>query len=258
MNGPSLFISHGSPLIAMTRTPVGAFLKGLGSRLPRPRAIVCVSAHWETWFTTVTGSPAPGVIYDFTGPRPLYEMTYPAPGDPSLAVHVAELLSGNGIETAVDADRGFDHGVWVPLRLMFPEAAVPVVQLSLRSDLDGRRLFATGRALRPLREEGVLILASGGAVHNLFEIDRRALDAAPTQFARDFDTWLTAAVAGNRIADLMNWRAAAPAPERSHPYPAEHFLPLFIALGAGGGTAGRPIHSSFMHGSLSMAAFQWD
>lgn len=257
MNTPALFISHGSPMIAITETPVGSFLSQLGRQIPRPRAILCISAHWETWLTAVTGSPAPAVIHDFSGPPALHELTYSAPGDPSLAVHVAESLSAADMETSVDADRGLDHGAWVPLRLMFPQAKIPVVQLSLRSDQDSHFLFEMGCALKPLREEGVLILASGGAVHNLYEMGGRPMDAAPEDFVQAFDDWLFDAITRNRTAEIIDWKNAAPNPQRSHPYPAEHFLPLFVALGAGDGGPGRQIHRSYMHGTLSMAAYQW-
>jgi 4,5-DOPA dioxygenase extradiol len=160
------------------------------------------------------------------------------------------------METAVDADRGLDHGAWIPLRFMFPRATIPVVQLSLRSDQDARFLFEMGRTLKPLREEGVLILASGGAVHNLYEIDGRPMNAAPEDFVTAFDAWLCDAITHSRTAEIIDWKNAAPNPERSHPYPAEHFLPLLLALGAGEGP-GRRIHQSFMHGTLSMAAYQW-
>jgi 4,5-DOPA dioxygenase extradiol len=258
MTMPSLFISHGSPLIAIVDTPVGCFLGDLGQEIPAPRAILCISAHWETWFTAVTGSPAPPVIHDFRGPRALHELTYSAPGDPPLAATISETLAAEGMATTVDPQRGLDHGAWIALRFMAPSATVPVLQLSLRTDQDSRFLFQMGRALRPLRDEGVLILASGGAVHNLYEIDGRPMDAPPEAFVRDFDNWLHDAVAGNRTGDLMDWQNTAPDPQRSHPMPAEHFLPLFVALGAGSGSPGRLIHKSFMHGTLSMAAYLWD
>ena len=253
---PSLFVSHGAPTLLTDPCPARDFLAGLGPALPRPRAILCVSAHWTTADPRLTGSPSPGVIHDFHGfPDGLYALDYPAPGDPGLAGRVAGLLDGLG--PAVDPERGLDHGAWVPLRLIYPEADLPVVQLSVSPARGPAWHVALGRRLRPLRAEGVLVLASGGATHNLRDFARHALDAPPQAYAREFADWLTAAVeAGDEdaLADVWN---RAPQAARNHPTP-EHLLPFHVALGAGGGNAGRLLHDSFTFGVLSMAAYAWD
>ncbi len=253
---PSLFVSHGAPTLLTDACPARDFLAGLGDTLPRPRAILCVSAHWTTRDPCVTGSAAPPVIHDFFGfPDALYALDYPAPGDPELAAEIVARLAGLAPE--VDPGRGLDHGAWVPLRLIYPDAELPVVQLSVAPQRDPAWHVELGRRLRPLRDAGVLILASGGATHNLRDFGRHALDAPPQDYARGFADWLQAAIeAGdeNALADVWN---AAPQATRNHPSP-EHLLPLHVALGAGDGAPGRVLHDSFTYGVLSMAAYAWD
>ncbi len=229
-------------------------MAGLGEQLSRPEAILCVSAHWETDRPMVSAAIAPDTIHDFHGfPEALYRLRYPAAGAPALARRVAELLDRDGLGCTVDADRGLDHGAWNPLLLVYPRADVPVTQLSIQQNLDPAHHAAVGRALRPLRREGVLILASGGAVHNLrqFHVDRER----PAPWAVSFDDWLAERVAAGDEHALVSYRETRPEALLAHPR-AEHFMPLFVALGAGGGN-GRALHRSFAHGSLSMAAFAW-
>ncbi|HZN03306.1 MAG TPA: class III extradiol ring-cleavage dioxygenase [Candidatus Polarisedimenticolia bacterium] len=253
---PTLFVSHGAPTLPLDPGPTGPFLKDLGRRLGRPAGVVCVSAHWDTQSPRVTGSPAPETVHDFGGfPEALYSLRYPAPGDPALAQRVVELLGASGRPAAVDPKRGLDHGAWVPLLLMFPAADVPVVQLSVQSHLDARHHFEMGRALHPLRREGVLILGSGGATHNLGTFGRAPVESPAAPWANAFDEWLRAAIEANRSDDLLAWRERAPDPLRNHPTP-EHFMPLFVPLGAATGP-GRRIHSTFTFSTFSMAAFEW-
>lgn len=253
---PALFISHGSPMMAIEPTGVNAFLRDLARDLPRPRAVLCVSAHWETPAPQTSAAASPRTIHDFHGfPPALYRLRYPAPGSPELARRVADLLAQGGIPCDVDPDRGLDHGAWVPLRIMYPRADVPVVQLSIQTGLDGAHHLAVGRALEPLREEGVLVVGSGNATHNLAE--RGPLEAPPVPWARAFDDWLKDAVTEARWGELVNFADAAPDALRNHPTP-DHYLPLIVALGAAGeGARGRRIYAGFTYATLSTAAFSF-
>lgn len=257
---PVLFISHGMPTMALLPGPTGEFLRSLGREIPRPTAILCVSAHWETVWPMATGTARPETIHDFGGfSRELHEMEYPAPGAPELAERAVARLSAAGMDARIDPDRGLDHGAWVPLSLMFPEADVPVVQVSLQGDLDGTHHVALGEALAPFRDEGVLILGSGGATHNLEAMHGRRPDDPPPETVAAFDRWLAGVVEGGRTDDIARFRETAPDPDFNHPYPSEHFLPLLAALGAAGrGVPGRRIHRAFAYGALSLSAFAWD
>jgi 4,5-DOPA dioxygenase extradiol len=252
---PTLFLSHGSPMLPFEDIPARGFIAGLGARLARPRAILCVSAHWETPAPTVGGAERPETIHDFGGfPEALYRLRYPAPGAPDLARRVAGLLGAAGLDCRIDPAQGLDHGAWNPLLLIYPDADIPVAQLALQQPLGPRHHYAMGEALAPLRSEGVLLLASGGAVHNLRQFAGGG--GAPAPWAVAFDDWLADRIAADDRAALLDYRSLRPEAALAHPRD-EHFLPLFVALGAGQGTAGRAIHRSFDEGSLSMAAFAW-
>ncbi|MCR6629334.1 MAG: dioxygenase [Magnetospirillum sp.] len=208
---------------------------------------MAVSAHWATGAPAVSHAAQPETIHDFFGfPPVLYGLDYPAPGAPELATRVAELTSAETV------DYGLDHGAWVPLRLGWPEADIPVAQLSVQPQRDPAHHWRLGRALAPLRDEGVLILASGAATHNLrayFSNDERAAERS-----RSFTDWLSDAVTQGRTDELLDYRARAPEAVFAHPTD-EHLLPLFVALGAGGG-AGRVLHRS-LDGSLAMDTYAW-
>ncbi len=252
---PSVFVSHGSPALVIEDHPARQFLAGLGGRIGRPAAILCVSAHWATATPAVSGASRPETIHDFYGfPEPLYQLRYPAPGAPDLAQRAAALLRGAGIDCAVDPERGLDHGAWNPLLLIYPAADIPVTQLSVQPGSSTAAHVAIGRTLAPLRREGVLVLASGGAVHNLrqFAVDRER----PAEWATEFETWLAGRIEAGDEAALVSYREQAPYARAAHPSD-EHFLPLFVALGAGEGKPGRALHRSFAHGSLAMDAFAW-
>ncbi len=248
-----LFLSHGAPSLLLDGGPAAAFLRGLGRSLPKPKAIVCMSAHWESPGVLFDASPAPRTIHDFSGfPEAMYQMRYPAPGEPALAARAAELCNANGV-AAGTAERGLDHGAWVPLMALFPEAEIPVVQVSLPFASGARGVHAIGRALAPLRDEGVLMLASGGFVHNLREIDWAG--GAPPEWARTFRDWAVSALREKRLDDLFDAEASAPGFARAHPR-AEHWLPLFFAVGAAGDAWDcETLHEGFEHGSLAMDAF---
>lgn len=248
---PSVFVSHGAPTLAIERAPAAEFLQGLEREIGRPRAILAVSAHWEEGHPTVSAAEAPETIHDFGGfPRELYEIRYPAPGAPWLAGRVHELLTGAGIESQVSPGRGLDHGAWVPLRLAWPAAEIPVTQLSLQWGAGPGEHLRLGQALAPLREEGVLILGSGSAVHNLSVIWRAT---ATLDWAARFDDWLFEKVTAGDAPALVEYRSQTPDGRLAHPS-EEHLLPLFVAMGAGG-TAGRSLHRSWTHANLSMAAY---
>lgn len=256
---PAVFVSHGAPTLLIDEGPTHTFLTGFGQLWARPRAIVCISAHWETTTPKVSGSEKPGTIHDFYGfPALLYQASYPAPGDPALAERVVDLLREAGLEADPDPDRGLDHGAWVPLKLAYPAADIPVLQVSLQTVLGPRHHIRLGQTLRPLRDDGVLIMGSGGATHNLSEFRGHAIDAAPPDYVQAFDVWLEDALTSGNTDLLVNYEQAAPSARRNHPT-VEHFMPLFVALGAAGADAkASRIHGAFTYGVLSMAAYAWE
>jgi 4,5-DOPA dioxygenase extradiol len=254
---PALFVSHGAPTLPLTKAPARRFLEELAQVLPeRPRAILAVSAHWETSRPAVNSVDVNSTIHDFYGfPAGLYALSYPAPGSAELAARVVELLAGGGLAVDTDLNRGLDHGAWVPLMLAFPEADIPVVQLSVQAGLGPEHHLRLGRLLAPLRKEGVLILGSGSFTHDLssFRSYARIADAPEPDWVGGFADWMDRALAESRIGDLLDYRAQAPHAERNHPT-EEHLLPLFVALGAGGGEA-RRLHSSRTHVILRMDVY---
>jgi 4,5-DOPA dioxygenase extradiol len=253
---PTLFVSHGAPTLATDDGAAHRYLKDFGKSLEKPRAILMLSAHFEAPTATVTTSPAPETIYDFGGfPEELYQLKYPAPGDPGLANRVGALLKAHGIPARTNPGRGLDHGAWVPLSLMYPKADVPVVQLSLDSRKGTEYHFRLGDLLRPLRHEGVLIIGSGGVTHNLSYAIRKRQDAPLVEWANTFREWLAEAVENGRRDDIANYRNIAPDAARNHPT-EEHFLPLLVAMGATEpGEPRRRIHASETYGALAMDAY---
>jgi 4,5-DOPA dioxygenase extradiol len=256
---PSLFVSHGSPSFLLERGPAFDFLAGLGASLGRPEAIVCISAHWDTPQPVASAAERPETIHDFWGfPEILYRIRYPAPGTPELARRTAALLTESGLAAEIDPDRGLDHGAWTPLALMYPEGDVPVFQLSIQTPLGPAHHVALGRALAPLREENVLVLASGSASHNLRDFGRYPFDAAPPAYVTEFDDWLGEAVAAGDVDEVVRFRERAPHGARNHPTD-DHFVPLLVAMGAAGDAPkGRRLHKSVSWGVLSMSAFAFD
>lgn len=253
---PSLFISHGSPMLALTETPARDFLRGLGHSMPRPKAILVASAHWETAAPAVNAVARNETIYDFGGfPRALYELTYNPPGDPALADHISDLLRAAGLPTTVDHVRGLDHGAWVPLLLAYPAADIPVLQVSVQSHLGPTHHYQLGQALAPLREEGVLIIGSGSWTHDLRRFRGQGIDAPEAPDVLAFANWMDTALTEGRRSDLLAYRTKAPYGPEQHPT-EEHLLPLFVAMGAAGDAA-KPtrIHQSCTYGVLRMDAY---
>jgi 4,5-DOPA dioxygenase extradiol len=255
---PTVFVSHGSPMLALERTsPAHRFLQTLPEKLPeRPRAVLCVTAHWETAEPVAGTAATPATIHDFHGfPRPLYDIQYPAPGAPDVAEEAVYHLIKEGFTATTDEERGLDHGSWMPLALAWPDADIPVAQLAVQPARGALHHLRMGRALEPLRHKGVLILGSGGAVHNLRHWRQYGDVVAP--WARTFDDSLVAAAEagdGNGLCSLVRTEDGRLAHPRD-----EHYLPLLVAFGAAGEEAkGTVLHRGFEHGSLSMAAFAFD
>ena len=256
---PSLFISHGSPMLAMRPSPARDFLAGLGSQLPRPKGIVVASGHWETERPVVSGVATNDTIHDFyCFPPALYAIRYPAPGSPELAKRIAALLRQSGLTVEVDHGRGLDHGAWVPLSLMYPGHDIPVLQLALQSRLGPPHHLQLGRAIAALREQDVLVVGSGSFTHNLARPRAPDQSAPPPPDIVAFADWMHASLTGQRVDDLLDYRRKAPYAALQHPS-EEHLLPLFVALGAAGEAAhATRLHASTTWGTLRMDAYRFD
>lgn len=258
MTMPSLFLSHGAPTLPLTDTPARAFLSQLGHTLDWPKAILVVSAHWETATPMVNAVQSNETIHDFGGfPRALYDLRYPAPGSPSMAARVARRLHAAGFSCGIDQSRGLDHGAWVPLLLMYPGAEIPVVQLSVQPRLGPEHHLRMGRALAPLREEGVLIIGSGSFTHDLSEFRGQGVNDATPDWVNNFADWFDAALTGRRTDALLDYRLQAPFAAKNHPT-EEHLLPLYVALGAAGEVArAERLHASATYSVLRMDVYSF-
>jgi 4,5-DOPA dioxygenase extradiol len=247
-------------MLALQDSPARRFLQGLGQSLPRPKAIVVVSAHWET-----AGAPAvslaaqPETIHDFGGfPQALFDMRYAASGAPEVAERAASLFEAAGIAVGRSASRGLDHGAWVPLSLMYPDADVPVMQVSLVRGASPATHEKLGQALAQLRHEGVLVIGSGSLTHNLYEFRGQPVNAPAPQWVSEFERWMRERLEANDTAALLDYRKQAPSATENHPT-EEHLLPLFVAMGAAGaGAKAQLLHSSFEHGVLAMDAYAFN
>jgi 4,5-DOPA dioxygenase extradiol len=256
---PSLFISHGSPMLALRPSPARDFLAGLGKQLPRPKAIVIASGHWETERPEVSAVTVNDTIHDFYGfPSALYAIRYPAPGSPELAEQIAGLLRDAGLAVEIDHRRGLDHGAWVPLSLMYPGHDIPVLQLALQSQFGPPHHLQLGCAIAALREQDVLVIGSGSFTHNLGRPRAPEQDAPSPPDIVAFADWMDAALNEGRIDDLLDYRRKAPYAALQHPT-EEHLLPLFVALGAAGESArATRLHASSTWGTLRMDAYRFD
>lgn len=258
---PTLFVSHGAPTLPLTEAPAKRFLQQLPTRLPeRPRAVLVVSAHWETDRPAVNAVLSNGTIHDFRGfQQELYGLRYPAPGSTEVAQQVADLLHLAGFPTSIDRERGLDHGAWVPLMLMFPNADVPVLQLSVQARGSTAHHLALGRALRRLRQQGILLLGSGSFTHDLshFHAYRDALAEPEPIWVSAFADWFDQALAERRLDELVEYRRFAPFASRNHPT-EEHLMPLFVVLGAAGDDwIAERLHASVTHGVLRMDVYSF-
>lgn len=250
---PALFISHGAPTFAVEPGRLGPRLAELGARLGDVRAILVVSPHWQTRDVRVSVSAAPATIHDFGGfPDALYDLRYPAPGAPELARKAAALLAQAGF-LADEQERGLDHGAWVPLLHLRPQADIPVFQVSMPRDLDAEGALHLGAALRPLRDEGVVIVGSGSLTHNLGEFFRGAQDAS---YVGAFAAWVRDRVSERDTDALLDYRTRAPFAVRAHPT-EEHFLPLLVAIGAGGYDEPLEAIDGGVDGVVSMDSYAW-
>jgi 4,5-DOPA dioxygenase extradiol len=251
---PALFVSHGAPTFAVQPGLLGPALIGLGEQLSEVRAVVVVSAHWQTPGVQVMRTAAPDTIHDFGGfPPELYRLQYRPPGSPEVAAEAAQILEAAGYKVRFDDKRGLDHGVWVPLRYLISKANVPVLQVSMPYDLSAEGAVLLGNALAPLRERGVMIIGSGSLTHNLYEIGR--VTPGDVAYAQSFAAWVRRHVERRDIAALTDYGRRAPSPERAHPT-EEHFLPLLVALGASDAMdAVRVIEGGMTYGILSMESY---
>ena len=255
---PALYVSHGAPLFAVDAGETGPALtrwgQGLRAQFPALRGVVIMSPHWMARTPQVMTGPQPATWHDFGGfPPALYQLQYPAPGAPALAQEVLALLQAADVPAQGDAQRPFDHGAWVPLMHLFPEADLPVVQVALPVGAGPAEVYALGAALRGLRSQGVLVMGSGSMTHNLAEFFGGAREPAPYVIA--FSRWIESALERGDMQALLNYRSLAPHAERAHPTD-DHFLPLFFALGA----AGDDLHANYlsrevMYSMLAMDAF---
>ena len=252
---PAFFISHGAPTFALQPGQLGPVLTAAGRRMGAAKAVLIVSPHWMTRGVRVASTPAPDTIHDFGGfPKPLYQLHYRAPGAPDWAGRALQLLESAGFAVEPDAGRGLDHGAWVPLRYLLPEANTPVFQVSMPRDFDTAGAWRMGRALAPLRQQGVAIVGSGSLTHNLYEVSHGGKESP---YAREFASWTTRAVLGGDADALLHYRTQAPSAERAHPT-EEHFLPLIVAAGAAAdGEQAQLLPGGMTYGVLAMDSYAW-
>jgi len=257
---PVLFLSHDDPSqVVNLEHPSHKFLNALSAQLVKPKAIVCISAHWETSEPTVSGAGRLETIHDFYGfPSSYYQLNYDVEGDPVLAREVLKLFKNHGIDSKKDLRRGIDHGAWCVLKLLFPEANIPVIQLSVNPLGSAKEHFDIGNAIKSLRKQGVLIIASGTATHNLSAWKSGMAMQSPVEdYVLNFRDWLVTHLKSRKLDNLFNYLEEAPFVLKNHPS-QEHILPLFIALGATNDD--EPMHvidDSYIYAHFSMASFVW-
>ncbi len=253
---PAVFLSHGSPTTALENDAYTAAVRGLAEH--RPAAVLILSAHWTASGPVgITAAARHRLIYDFGGfPEELYHLTYRARGDPELAARAGSLLEAAGIAARLDGLRGLDHGAWIPMRIAWPGGEVPIVQVSLPAEARPERLVDLGRVLAPLRERGVLLLGSGGMVHNLYLVNLGDKDRPVDPWAGEFDAWVARRLEPLDLPALLRYRDEAPAAAMAVPT-TEHFDPLFVVLGAASpGERVQTIFEGFHYGNLGMRSFR--
>ncbi|AQQ54634.1 dioxygenase family protein [Planococcus lenghuensis] len=257
---PALFVAHGAPLLAIENNDYTQFLHSLGTEFPKPRAILLFSAHWESAVQQVSDVERFETIYDFGGfPEALYRINYPAEGDTAVTEEIMALLTAQGVPAEVESARGLDHGAWVVLKMLYPAADIPVISLSVNPHLTPAEQYTIGASLAPLRERDVLIIASGGTVHNLGALRMAGGDGTVDQWAVDFDKWLEDNLTDWNTDSLFRYEALAPAvglavPPRGN----EHFIPLFYAMGAADREKqAQLLYRSYRYGNLSHSVWQF-
>ena len=257
---PALFVPHGAPTFALRPGAAGAALVELAASLPLPRAIIIISAHWDTAVPTVGFAEKLETIHDFWGfPEALYAIRYPASGCPEASREVLTALEQAGLPAATDTSRGLDHGAWVPLRLMFPDADVPVIPLSVQSRGGTEQAYQLGRALAPLAAQGFLIIGSGSITHNLRDFQAAWQNGGQTPaYVRQFADWVAGRVAAHDVDALIDYRRQAPFGTQAHPS-EEHLLPFHVALGAAGDRPqARRFHAGIDDYVIAMDAYAFE
>lgn len=252
---PGLFISHGSPMLAINPEQVGPALERLSLNLPKPEAIVIMSAHWESNALEVSTSARPETWHDFRGfPAELYDIRYPAPGNPELAEEILHLLANAGLSAHANSTRPRDHGVWMPLLHMYPDAYIPVIEISLPMTMSAQEIYKIGQTLAPLRDKQILLIGSGSITHNLRELAWDGRAAAVPEWASTFRNFVVNKLTHQDFDAVLDWQNI-PFVQRNHPT-IEHFAPIFFAMGAGPRFS--IVHSSFSMGSLGMDIYRFD
>ncbi|WCN37464.1 DODA-type extradiol aromatic ring-opening family dioxygenase [Aneurinibacillus uraniidurans] len=254
---PAFFLAHGAPSLVIEENSYTEFLSKLVAELPRPKAIVVFTAHWESDVQLISSAQTHRTLYDFSGfPAEMYEMTYPAPGDPELAGSITKLLANEGIPSRQDDTRPLDHGVWALLKLMYPNADIPVVAMSVNPFLPPAEQYRIGQALAPLRDEDVLIIGSGGTVHNLRRLQWGG--GQPEPWAMEFDQWVNEKLVTWNTEDMFRYDELAPHVREAVPR-NEHFIPLLPIMGAGDRTRQAALlHQVYQYGSLSLSAWKFE
>jgi len=253
---PTVFISHGSPMVALTKDDYHTALKKMGEEFPLPKAIVVVSAHWqELEPIRVTSGEKPETIHDFGGfPQALHEMIYPSPGEPKLAAEVTNLLKAGGYPARLE-DRGLDHGAWIPMKITYPGAEIPLIEVTLQYGLSPSDYLKIGKILAPLRDRGILLVGSGGVVHTFREMRRLAPGEKADDWARKFDDWFRDRIGSRDFESVANYRTSHPDGERAAPT-TEHFDPIFVTLGAADASDKIvDVYDGFRGANLSMRTF---
>jgi 4,5-DOPA dioxygenase extradiol len=257
---PSFFIAHGAPLLAIEDNEYTQFLNNLGRTLPRPKAVVLFSAHWESSAQKVSEVDEYKIIYDFGGfPEALYNIQYPAKGDKPITNEIKELLTKHGVPYKVETERGLDHGAWVVLKMLYPNADIPVISMSVNPHLAPEEQYKIGKSLSTLRANDILIIGSGGTVHNLGALRMGEDNGQIDEWAIDFDEWLARHLNNWDADSLFKYNSLAPAANMAvPPYGNEHFIPIFYAMGAADdGQNATLVHRSYRYGNLSHSVWQF-
>lgn len=255
---PVVFVSHGAPSFALDPGVAGPALTTFGSTLPKPEAIIVLSPHWQSQGLWVSSAETPETIYDFSGfPSALYQLQYPVPGKPDIAAMLQQHLQQQGFSIGLNPQRGLDHGAWVPLRYIFPQPEIPVIQLSLPIHWSSRQIYQLGQALRGFAPDQILFVGSGSLTHNLYEF-RAYADEPVAAYAAEFSDWIASRLVNGEVQQVVDALELAPHAKRAHPT-EEHFLPLSFVLGiAGNYSAVNSLVREIRHSVLSMDAYAFE